>query len=818
MKKLLLSSLLMVMMIFAANAQNLPIYDDCEGYDAFTINPTTGPWTFIDNDGGHNYTFQGSSFTNQGQPAAFIVFNFDSTTVTFDVETPSGGQVLACFDAAPAAGVTKNDDWMISPLLDGTGNTYTFSFWAASYNDTYGLEKFNVFYSTTGNNISDFTHIVTTPTESVPVEWTEYTYTIPAEAKYVALQCVSQDVFVLFIDDIRLEENFPINLEVFGFGVPDYSCNLTNEEEIQIGIFNKGTETVENFKLSYEISNGTLVTEDVTEALAPGDTFVYTFTAKADLSFHIDDYTIRGWLSCEGDGYHANDTSDVFGTGIPDPATVPYFNDFETEDSIKGWSKVDVDENVYGWWQSDDNGNEVFFCQTFADAPANDWLFSSCFDLTAGNYTLEFNYKGYADYNTEKLAAYYATDADPATATMIKDFTFSTTTWTPFAEQFTITADGTYYIGFKAHSDAGQGDIYVDNVSLRLTPAAEIAAVSATAPEISCENTAAETITLTVKNLGTEAISSFKAYYQIGTAAPVEEEVAAEIAAGAEYTYTFTTAADLTVAAPVNVLAWAKLEGDDNAANDTIAVALTSGLVTAVASPFENNVYTNEFTTAADALNWTVVNPANDSETWGLNEAGYWYFRGLGYYSADGYTGGNAWLFSSCFDLEAKDYLLKFDYTVNNQMPANLKFYIGKSKTINADELTIIDELAMFSPTEWATYEGTFSVPEAGTYYFAFNGYNAQYMMFMDNFELQDNVAVADNAAASFSVYPNPANSVLNVKADDVKDIEILNMLGQTVATTNVNTINVANLTNGVYFVRVNFNNGEVATQKFVKE
>ena len=76
---------------------------------------------------------------------------------------------------------------------------------------------------------------------------------------------------------------------------------------------------------------------------------------------------------------------------------------------------------------------------------------------------------------------------------------------------------------------------------------------------------------------------------------------------------------------------------------------------------------------------------------------------------------------------------------------------------------------------------------------------------------------VAENEA-SFGIYPNPANDVLNVKANDVKNIEILNMLGQTVITTNVNTINVANLTNGVYFVRVNFNNGEVSTQKFVKE
>jgi len=79
-------------------------------------------------------------------------------------------------------------------------------------------------------------------------------------------------------------------------------------------------------------------------------------------------------------------------------------------------------------------------------------------------------------------------------------------------------------------------------------------------------------------------------------------------------------------------------------------------------------------------------------------------------------------------------------------------------------------------------------------------------------------IGISENAAQTFGLYPNPATEVLNVKANDVKNIEIVNMLGQAVITTNVQTINVSDLTNGVYFVRVNYNNGTVSTQKFVKE
>ncbi len=80
------------------------------------------------------------------------------------------------------------------------------------------------------------------------------------------------------------------------------------------------------------------------------------------------------------------------------------------------------------------------------------------------------------------------------------------------------------------------------------------------------------------------------------------------------------------------------------------------------------------------------------------------------------------------------------------------------------------------------------------------------------------NVSISENNTLTFGLYPNPATEVLNIQATDVKNIEIANLLGQTILTTNVQKIDVANLTNGVYFVRVNFNNGTVSTQKFVKE
>ena len=73
-----------------------------------------------------------------------------------------------------------------------------------------------------------------------------------------------------------------------------------------------------------------------------------------------------------------------------------------------------------------------------------------------------------------------------------------------------------------------------------------------------------------------------------------------------------------------------------------------------------------------------------------------------------------------------------------------------------------------------------------------------------------------------FTLYPNPAKDVLNIQTKQdvaVNSIEIYNQLGQIVmAITNaLNTIDVADLASGAYFVKINTEKGS-ANAKFVKE
>ncbi|NLN85663.1 MAG: T9SS type A sorting domain-containing protein, partial [Candidatus Cloacimonetes bacterium] len=72
----------------------------------------------------------------------------------------------------------------------------------------YGLERFKVGVSTTGTNPANFTIISGTNYIQAPDVWTEYTYSLAdyatSETVYVGIQCVSNDAFIFFIDDVTV--------------------------------------------------------------------------------------------------------------------------------------------------------------------------------------------------------------------------------------------------------------------------------------------------------------------------------------------------------------------------------------------------------------------------------------------------------------------------------------------------------------------------------------------------------------------------------------------------------------------------------------
>jgi len=90
-----------------------------------------------------------------------------------------------------------------------------------------------------------------------------------------------------------------------------------------------------------------------------------------------------------------------------------------------------------------------------------------------------------------------------------------------------------------------------------------------------------------------------------------------------------------------------------------------------------------------------------------------------------------------------------------------------------------------------------------------FTAVNCPYTLYNEEFN-QDN---------AISVYPNPANEVLTIKmASELKSAEIFNLQGQKIKTHTTKVMNVSDLLNGVYLIRIEDQNGKESIQKLVKQ
>ncbi|MBR0077270.1 MAG: T9SS type A sorting domain-containing protein, partial [Bacteroidales bacterium] len=71
-------------------------------------------------------------------------------------------------------------------------------------------------------------------------------------------------------------------------------------------------------------------------------------------------------------------------------------------------------------------------------------------------------------------------------------------------------------------------------------------------------------------------------------------------------------------------------------------------------------------------------------------------------------------------------------------------------------------------------------------------------------------------------IYPNPAHNVLNIEGDNLKEAALYSAIGTLVQKTELNgkttSLNVSELTKGIYFVRIITTEGNVSTRKVVIE
>jgi hypothetical protein len=217
------------------------VTDGAEDYVAFSYD-NLSDWTMVDGDGG--YTQKPSNFNasveypNWNTPKAFIVMNPMKAGLGPDYNIGgeklmphSGDQYFAGFFSASRDGAEiDNDDYMVSPTLNGEAQTI--SFWAKGYRGYESPdypeyvtsmsfnETLEVLYTTDADNLDPTTYLVAKEEFTInDKEWEQYTADLPAGAKHFALHRTSKareiqdsefgevDVpgtgsFIMMIDDI----------------------------------------------------------------------------------------------------------------------------------------------------------------------------------------------------------------------------------------------------------------------------------------------------------------------------------------------------------------------------------------------------------------------------------------------------------------------------------------------------------------------------------------------------------------------------------------------------------------------------------------
>ena len=199
------------------------------------------PWSNIDLDGMNTYSSSDFDFTGEGSAFGFMAMNPADAAVSTPIATTHGGD--RCGMAICPSDASASNNWLISDrIYVGTGAN--FNFWTLSpKTSSWGTETYNVLVSTTDNNTTSFSAIATG--EDAPSSWTQKTYSLSSytgQYIYVAIQHVSADKFMFWVDDIEItgattENNIIENKNIIIFPNPtNGKITISNAENSNIEI------------------------------------------------------------------------------------------------------------------------------------------------------------------------------------------------------------------------------------------------------------------------------------------------------------------------------------------------------------------------------------------------------------------------------------------------------------------------------------------------------------------------------------------------------------------------------------------------------
>ncbi len=270
---------------------------------------------------------------------------------------------------------------------------------------------------------------------------TTFTLTFEAANRYAA--------DMVAIDNVLLRQKLANDIAITAITSPVDGCSL-GSPVVTVEVSNLGTMPQSGFNVEYSLNAGPAVSEPFPGTLPAGYTMSFTFATPVVVAANSVN-SIECATALVGDQDLTNDAMTASFSDVSDDLTTAYMADFNTDVLADYWWIDDAnnDNNTWSWIPGSPDG---YYAYDFEAASGDDYLYTRCFDLTSGvQYQVCYWYASYLSGSTKNLDVYLVNAQTSVMTTLMAHTAFDTNDAFEFnSEVFAPTADGAYYIAFKA--------------------------------------------------------------------------------------------------------------------------------------------------------------------------------------------------------------------------------------------------------------------------------------------------------------------------------------------------------------------------------
>ncbi|MFW5598981.1 MAG: choice-of-anchor J domain-containing protein, partial [Bacteroidales bacterium] len=427
------------------------------------------------------------------------------------------------------------------------------------------------------------------------------------------------------------------------------------------------------------------------------------------------------------------------------------WEDFREGTTDAGWTVIDGNSDG-NTWGTQENLKGMVYNGLATTTPAEDWVFTPEFTLkNSSDYVIEYTVAQRGAFGADQLQLYLSTTPTLDNLTQLRaEETINVHAGTVTRKcHFVAPMSGTFYLGFKLTSTAGNGLISIKAVKVTLT--------NKQCPQIASAFTASHngaTGKVKLKWIAPNRDTEGALLQGKLTANVYQDEqqltTIEDITPGVEASYEITPAA-----------ASGQTRFGIAFRNDTQISARadkTLNLEDVLGDPVKLKSFS--LSTKAAFAEWTVINNDNKGAVWT-------YDYGSAYmpYAAS----ADDWLITPVANVEkGKRYILKYQIKTSVGYPANMEVTVGNAATVAAQTQVVYTHTGV-EQNGWGDYETSQFVPnEDGEAYFAFHATMVKNQLCVRNVELYYIEATAAGTEEEEISYTEPAEEVLkdSINAD----------------------------------------------------